>query len=203
MSITNGYCTLAELRGEMGITGATDTTDDSRLELAIESASRYLDERCGWRFYVTSTDESRYYTAEHAGYLDVPEGIVTLTTLACDQDGDRTYEETWTVTTDYDLTPDNAALDGEPYTRIVVSPIGRYGFPKWRKGVKLTGRFGFATSAPKAIKRACVLKAQQLVMRKDMPFGVMSASAVGTLSLSVPTDSDIEALLRPYVRSIT
>lgn len=202
MSITNGYCTLAELRSEMGITTATDTTDDSRLELAIEAASRWIDDECGWRFYVTSA-ESRYYTAAHADHLDVPEGIVSLTTLACDQDGDRTYEETWTVTTDYDLLPYNASADGKPYTRIEASPLGRYGFPRWRKGVKLTGTFGYASTAPKPVKRACVLKAQQLVMRKDMPFGVMSASAVGTLSLQVPTDSDIEALLRPYVRSIT
>ena len=201
MSVTTVYASLAELRGELGITGQTDNTDDSRLELALDAASRWVDEKCGWRFYTTTSDETRYYTAEHAGFLDVPEGLISLTTLACDQDGDRTYEETW-ASTDYDLVPDNAVLDGKPYTRIVISPLTRYGFSSWRKGVKLTGKFGYCTTAPRAIKRAAILKAQQLFMRKDMPFGVMSASAVGTVTMRIPEDADIEALIRQYVRSI-
>jgi hypothetical protein len=200
LSIVNGYATLAEAKAELGIATA-ETTDDTKIELAVEAASRWLDDACGWRFYTTGTDESRTYTAEHAGRLDVPEGILSLTTLACDQDGDRVYEETW-ATTDYDLTPDNAVLDGRPYTGIHVAPLGRYGFSKWRKGVKLTGKFGYAATAPKPIKRACVLKAQQLFMRKDMPFGVMSASAVGTVTMRILEDADILALVRQYVRSI-
>jgi hypothetical protein len=199
MATTNAYATLAELKTEIGI---SDSTDDGALELALDTASRWLDEKCGWRFFTTGTDESRYYTAEHAHRLAVPEGLISLTTLACDQDGDRTYEETWTVTTDYDLTPDNAALDGEPYTHIEIAPLGRYGFSKWRKGVKLTGKFGYAATAPKPIKRACVLKAQQLFMRKDMPFGVMSASAVGTVSMKIPQDADILSAVTNYKRSI-
>lgn len=199
MATTNAYASLSELKLELVI---SDSTDDDKLELALDAASRWIDERCGWRFYATANDESRYYTAEHADRLDVPEGIVSLTTLACDQDGDRTYEETWTVTTDYDLVPHNAATDGDPYTGIEVSPLGRYGFPKWRKGVKLTGTFGYAATAPRAIKRACLLKAQQLFMRKDMPFGVMSASAVGTVTMRIPQDADILDLIARYKRGI-
>jgi hypothetical protein len=199
MATTNAYATLAELKLELKI---TDSTDDDKLELALDAASRWIDTACGWRFYTTSSDETRYYTATMSGRLDVLEGIVSLTTLACDQDGDRTYEETWTVTTDYDLTPHNANTDGQPYTAIETSPLSRYGFSKWRKGVKLVGKFGYAATAPRAIKRATVLKAQQLFMRKDMPFGVMGASAVGTITMSVPVDADILALIRPYIRSI-
>jgi len=203
MATTNAYATLADLRAELGITTQTDITDDTRLELALDVASRWIDEMCGWRFYTTSSDESRYYTAMHASYLDVPEGIITLTTLACDQDGDATHEETWTVTTDYYLMPYNAATDGEPYQRIEVSPTSRYGFPKWKRGVKLTGKFGYAATAPRIIKRATILKAQQLFLRKDMPFGVMRASAVGEVSMTIPRDVDIVDMIRRYVRSVT
>lgn len=201
MSITNGYATLAELRDEMDITTG-DATDDTRIELAIEAASRWIDEHTHWRFHTTAADEVRYYTATRATRLDVPDGIVSLTALACDQDGDRTYEETW-ASTDYDLTPVNASLDSEPYTAIETSPLSRYGFPRWRKGVRLTGKFGYAATAPAAIKRACILKAQQLFMRKDMPFGVMQASSVGAITMDVPQDHDIMDLIRRYRRSIT
>jgi len=202
MSIANGYATLAEMRLELGISAVADTSDDAKIELAVEAASRWIDERCGWRFYTSTNDETRYYAAGRAGHLDVPEGLISLTTLSCDQDGDRTYEETW-ATTDFDLTPYNASAKGMPYTRIEQSPLSRYGFPTWAKGVKLVGKFGYSSTTPSAIKRACILKAQQLFMRKDMPFGVMQTSSTGAVYMRVPTDADIEALIRPYVRSIT
>ena len=200
MTITNGYATLAEFKLELGI---SDTTDDAKLELAVEAASRWLDEMTGWRFFTTTNDESRYYTAVHTDRLDVPEGVISLTTLACDQDGNRVYEETWGAT-DYDLVPYNAALksEPEPYTSIETTPQGLYGFSQYRRGVKLTGKFGYSSAAPKAIKRACVLKAQQLFMRKDMPFGIMATSATGTVTMKVPEDADILSMLTRYRRSV-
>jgi len=40
MAITNGYCTLAQIKASAGI---TDTVDDVLLELAVEAASREID----------------------------------------------------------------------------------------------------------------------------------------------------------------
>ena len=46
MSITNGYTTLALLKGEVGIP-ATTTTNDTRLEAAAAAASRQIDGHTG------------------------------------------------------------------------------------------------------------------------------------------------------------
>lgn len=192
------YATLDDLKNELGI---SDTTDDTRLATALGSASLWIEERTGWRFYTTTTAETRYYTATSSRYVDIPDGLLTLTTLATDDDMDRTYEVTW-ATTDYDLTPDNAALDGKPYTRIEIAPLGRYGFPRHRKGVAITAKFGYCSTTPDAIKRLCLLAGQQIFMYKDMPFGVMSASAVGTLMMKTPEHPFIESVLAAYKRSI-
>ena len=119
MAITNGYCTAAELKSWLGI---TDATDDTILEVAIESVSRWIDDYCWRRFYKNTEDETRYYTAPSSYYLHTDD-IVSITTLKTDDDGDRTYETTW-ATTDYDLIPYNATVLGVPYTSIVVSPEG-------------------------------------------------------------------------------
>ena len=57
--IVHGYATLAELKLELGIATA-ETTDDTKIELAVEAASRWIDDRSGWRFYTSSSDETRY-----------------------------------------------------------------------------------------------------------------------------------------------
>ena len=68
MTITNGYASLADyktwisMRGLSGNVGI-DTSDDSVLEILIESASRYIDRQVSSRFFQGSASEVRYYTA--------------------------------------------------------------------------------------------------------------------------------------------
>ena len=50
MAITNGYCTLAEIKAALRL---TDTADDTLLENSIEGASRRIDGYCGTFFYQT------------------------------------------------------------------------------------------------------------------------------------------------------
>ncbi len=198
MTISNGYTTLANLKARLKIS-TTDTADDAVLEAVIEAASRAIDAHCGRHFYTTTTDETRYYTAEFADLLFLPDDVVSVTTLATDADGDRTYETTWAAT-DYDLEPDNAALGGEPYTRIAVTPAGRYAFPVGvRRGVKIAGKFGYA-SAPKAVAEACLIQAARLFARKDAPFGAMGSPEFGQFTNIPKLDPDVAMLLRPFLR---
>ncbi len=193
---------LTEIAGDsVTITALNDLTDDATLEAAIEAVSRWIDEHCGWRFYTTASDETRYYTAERARKLEIPEGLLTLTTLACDQDGDRTYEETWAAT-DYDLTPANAVLDSMPYTHIERSPLSRYGFSRYARGVKVIGKFGYAATAPKAVTEACILLAVKVFKRKDSPLGVAGFPEIGEVRNLRALDPDAVALLVPYRKAI-
>ena len=62
MAITNGYCSLAEIKAALRIPSA-DTVDDALLETAVESASRLVDGFAGRNFYANGT-ATRYYTPE-------------------------------------------------------------------------------------------------------------------------------------------
>lgn len=188
MAITNGYATLDELKARLGL---SDTVDDAVLEPVIEAASRLVDSATGRVFYATT--ETRYFTAlnDELVYVD---DLLTVTSLKTDADGDRTYETTW-ATTDYDLEPYNAA----PYTSIRTAPSGSYGFPTFRRGVEVTGSWGYCAtgSHPDAINEATLLLAIRLFKRKDAPFGVLGSPEMGVARLPA-VDPDVQALLAPY-----
>lgn len=190
MSITNGYCTLSDLRNELGI---TDSDDDRKLESVIEAVSRAIDSERGRRFYAAT--ETRYYGATSADYV-ITDDLLSITTLKTDEDADGTYERTWT-TSDYTLLPFNAATDGKPYIKVQRAPLGSYYFPTEYaaleyKGVQITGSFGYSSTAPAAIKRACLLMGMRVFKRKDMIFGTSGNASLGTVEAIIPLFKDGE-----------
>ena len=192
MAVTNGYCTLAELRARLGaITGKTD--QDSVMEDTIEAASRSIDKYTGRKFYAASG--TYYYTPSHFDLLFVNNDIVSIGTLSTDEDGDRTYETTWSAT-DYDLLPFNESVK----TMIEVTPQGLYNFPLDRKSVKIEGTFGI-DGAPHDIREACLLLSARYFKRKDTPFGIAGVTELGVTQM-LQQDTDIQALLNPWRRVI-
>lgn len=182
--IVNGYATVAQVKAHYDPSGAGGSLDDAIIEDKITAASRILDEECKTRFYTTAADETRYYTADESDELWLNDGairdILSITTLATDDDEDRVYETTW-ATTDYDLRPFNAGLDGLPYTHIKVTPNGRYSFPVGvEKGVKIVGKFGHSATAPIEIQEACITLATFLLMAMKAVLGTVGGGEVGT-----------------------
>ena len=97
--ITNGYCTLAEYKAYQRIT-TTDTGDDTFIESAIESASRYIDSQCRQYFY--SSTETRYFDtpANARGTILFDAPLVSVTTVT---NGDTSV----VASTNYFLLPTN------------------------------------------------------------------------------------------------
>ncbi len=163
MSITNGYATLDEYKKWVVVRGgsaiSTDANDDAMIEILIEAASRHIDMDTGAKFYLPSSDETRYFTAENAARVWLG-FLATLTSIAVDYAGTRTY--TALTATEYDLTPDNAVLDGFPYTAAEINhqQSSAY-FPTTRRGVKVIGKWGWPAT-PKDIKEATLSIAQSL-----------------------------------------
>ena len=148
MATSTRYATTAEFKQWLGI---ADSVDDALLATVLDQASRDIDNYCGRVFNQSTAATARYYTARRSDELLIAD-CVSLSAVATDADGDRTYEDTWTAT-DYDLLPENAAADSEPYTTIAVAPGGDYSFPVGvRKGVKLTGVWGWP-AVPGAVSR--------------------------------------------------
>ncbi len=194
MAITNGYCTLVQLKARLSI---TDVNDDTVLEAVVDAVSREIDELCNRRFYTTALDETRYFTAEFGDVL-YPGDLLSITTLATDEDDDRDYDYTWT-TDDYDLEPFNAALDGRPYEEIRTTPEGDYAFPLNRKGVKIIGKWGWSTT-PHAIEEATLIQSYRIWKRSEAPFGVAGSAEMGQLPVLPKLDPDVQMFLMPYRR---
>lgn len=185
-----GYATLAQLKAALGV---TDSADDTALGRVIDAVSREIDNLKHRRFYTTVADEIRYFTAQ-SGLMLFPGDVLSITTLETDEAGNRTYSRSW-ATTDYDMLPDNAALDGRPYTRLQVVPNGRYAFPLYRKGVKITGKFGYSSTVPAVVREACLIQSERIWKRKDAPFGIMGTPETGYVRLKAELDPDVILML--------
>lgn len=199
MTISNGYTTVDEFKARYYPADMADAIDDAVIEAVVEATSRLIDEHCSRRFWKNTVAEARYYTPEW-GDLLIVDDLVSVTSLKTDEDEDRTYERTWT-TADYDLEPYNAGLSSpvKPYTQIRTSPKGSYSFPGTRKGVELTGIFGWY-AVPDAINEACLIQSIRLFKRKDTPFGIAGNEELGTLQNIPRLDPDVKMLLEPYRR---
>lgn len=209
MTVTNGYCTLAQVRLALGGTySASDTGDDPMIELAIESASRDIDDELGFRIWQDTTVATRTFFAESPLLVDLYEqpddsmkaGISTVTGLIVktDDDGDGTFETTLTIATDFQLEPVNAATNSpvEPYTSI--RAVGDHAFPRLsngRPGVQVTAKFGFP-AVPKWAESACLVQAIHLFKAKDAAFGIASLGDMGGMRVTSGLNPIAKSLLR-------
>lgn len=178
------------------ITDIADPVDDAALEAVIEGASRAIDGMTLRKFHLNAVDETRYFQADELYELWVDD-LVSVTTLMTDSDWDGTAETTWT-TAQFELWPPNAALDGEPYCRIDVTQASGLSWPlKLKRGVKITGKFGYPAT-PKPIKEACLILAARLFSRKDAVFGTVGSGEFQKDLAEI--DPDVKRLLTPFMR---
>lgn len=199
MTITNGYTTLAAIKTQKDIS-SVDAADDSLIERIIEGASRYIDNATGRRFYTTTNDETRTFTAVNGRRCYVDD-LISITTLKTDDIGSRTYPTTW-ATTDYDLLPANAALVGWPYMYLEAVDFGRYSFPQYRKGVQIVGKFGFP-ACPADVELACRLIAINIYSNRFGQSNQGAATVTGAGVVITPSDipASVAKLLAPYGRT--
>jgi hypothetical protein len=184
---------LAEYKASAGI---SDTTNDPQIQRALNAATRWIEHETGRKFELSVADETRYYYANADGTLDLVD-LVTVTSIAVDTAGNRTYSTTL-ATTDYELRPLN---DGR-YSEIRIWPTSSRSFTDGRR-VRIVGKFGYVVNgaAPDDVKQACFLLAQRLFLRRDAPFGVLQATDLGQFERLSARDPDVVELLKPYVAS--
>jgi len=192
--MANEYVTLEEFKAALQI-GEGDTTDDAVAALALESASRAIDDYCGRTFYGVA--DTRRYTARDSTFVMVDE-FYDAGALMTDEDGDGIMDTEWDAP-DNERWPRNAMSRGEPYRGIVVTLTGTKRFPLHRNAVELSSTFGWVPCPP-AIKQATFILASRLFKRRDAPFGVAGANAFGQLTVIRAEDAGVMALITPYRR---
>src|SRR5262245_2981420 len=135
------YVQVEEMKSTIELSGTSFSDED--VKMALRAACRGIDEACDRRFYLDTADQTRYYSPRDAWVLEVDD-ISTITSLKTDAGGDGTFEQTWTVNTDYVREPLNAAADNRPWTKLCVHPSGAYYFPTYYpRSVEIVGKFGW------------------------------------------------------------
>ena len=194
MAITNGYCTLADVKAALRI---TDTIDDALLENSINSASRMIDQYCNRYFYSSSAGEVRYYKANDGFvcWIDDAQSISEIKTASTDP---LIFDTTWEAG-DYQVLPANRWANGAYYPITGITATDNYLFPVWADMalVKVTGQFGWS-SVPEPIKFACIIQASRLFKRLESPLGVAGVSDIGIMRVGANIDGDVAQLINPF-----
>jgi len=205
MAITNGYATLAEIKGYMSI---SDNTDNDLLENLVESASRSIDRIANRRFYLDATASARLYRAYSNIFVFVDDiGTTSNLVVAIDENGNGTYSKTLTLNTDYILDPLTSQSLNRPFTQLTMVsnteswPI----FPGLtsnglRPGVQVTARWGWP-SVPDDLNMACLILTADLYKRKDAPGGILGLGDLGVVRMS-QIGRDVTAMVRAYKKEV-
>lgn len=175
----------------------TDDRADATLSAIISTASRAIEMMTNRRF--DRVVETRYFGPSGSWYAEVDD-FVSVTSIATDIDGDRTYTEVWSAT-DYEIEPVNAPSTGFPYTQIVIRPKGTKSFPVLRRSIRIAADWGWP-SVPPAIEEATILQTLRLFKRIDAPYGIVGSTDLGNLATIPRVDPDISMLIAPYRRMV-
>ena len=209
MAIVNGYATVNQLKAAIRM-GTADTIDDPLLEMAIESASRLIDDDCNRVFYSSATAITRSFVANDGYIVDIDDAI-TVATVATDDDGSFAFATTW-GTADYQKEPLNGLSGGQAWPTTSLRAIGSRIFPSTMYGanvhagstgaanVRITGTWGFGTAVPTEVVQGCILQSSRIYKRLDAPFGVAGFGDMGVVRVS-RTDPDVYALISRYRRA--
>jgi len=188
------YATLAEFKASVGI---TDSTDDTALQSVLDATDQLINNYCDTKVgFGQTASQARYYTTGNLSFV-LTDPIVSVSSLQTDDDGDGTYETTW-ASTDYILSPRNAALDSRPYTEVDTAPNEPKLFPLTYLAVKITGVYGWP-AVPSAVKQAALIQAGAVWSSRIAPFGVIGSQDLGgVMRMSRALHPEAQVLLEPY-----
>lgn len=192
MAITNGYCTLAELKAALRI---TDTDSDTLLENEIETASRRVDSHCGRFFYQSAANTAVDFYPDSFRHATLPADLTTIASLKTDTVGDGTFATTWAAS-DYQLQPTDRALQGKPARSILALNRTFSWNANGAVSVRVTGTWGWS-AIPDDVRGATILLANRGFARLQAALGVVGSAE--TIVQVRALDPDVCDDLRPYV----
>ncbi len=197
------YCTLAELKARIG---KTFTVDDTVLTAYITAASRTIDRLCRRPdgFVALTTATARTYTGSGKAWQRIDECVEITKVEAKGSVTDSDYVEwvpaDWMAFSGDPYRPDFNQL---PYTAIMCSATGSYGAfvgglmtARGVPTVRVTAKWGYATTVPTPIKEACIAQASRWYKRGQGVWADTVANAeVGVMLYSKELDPDIRNIL--------
>jgi hypothetical protein len=188
---------LGDLRGHLDI---DLTSDNPLLQEAIESAQSYIEDQTNRKFEAET--DTRYYDRsaldpDNSKLLNLyGDDLLTVTTLT---NGDSS--STAIAAANYWLVPRNS---GPPYHGILlktdISDYWEWDTDYW---VTVAGTWGYSTTPPYDIRRACILLASYFFRQKDSAvFEVTAILESGALAVPSGIPATVDRILARYRRSI-
>jgi hypothetical protein len=172
---------------------------DPAMESVIEAVSRWIDNFCNRTFYART--ETRKFdvpgeqNSKRTLWLD--DDLISVTTLT---NGNAEV----LTTTDYILMPANTTPKWAITLKEMSNKFWSYdSSSNTEQVISVAGSWGYAATAPKPVKEACILESIRLFKRRDAPYGIMGMSpAGGEVVHNIKPDPMIEKLLLPYMRLV-
>ena len=194
--MANEYATSTELKATLGLTG--ETYADADVAVAVEAASRQIEQWCGRRFWKDTNDSTRYYTPIRSGWCSIDD-VADVTSVKTDLDGDGTFETTLTENTHFTFDPLNAETDGWPRTAVRIVPRSGSYLSTDPRSLQVVGKHGW-DAVPPVIEQATTILASRLLKRaRETPYGIQS-SLEGEAVRIEAMDPDVAMLIGPYKR---
>ena len=197
VTVTNGYCTVAELRRYVAPNAQGDYYDDVVLGSIIEAASRYIDGHTGRTFYART--ETHYYDTPDDRHLYIwDDDLLTVTSVT---NGDATV----ITVADYKLYPINKSPKYEIRLDAASSYIWELNSSsESESAITIVGTWGYSATAPADIKSACLQIASAVYKRRYGENTTGTATVTGAGVVIMPTDIPTSAniLLEPYRRIV-
>lgn len=184
------YVTLAQAKAFLRI---GDTVDDTELAGWITAASRAIDKKCNRQFGQLAAPVTRTYRQPAAYdsstglWLASVDDVMTTTGMTV---SGVAYASSGAV-----LLPDNAPLNGRPWTRLGLSYAPTASYPGAPATWSLTAQFGW-TAVPAQVIAACKLQINRWNSRRDSPYGVAGSPEQGSeMRLTARLDPDVATSL--------
>ncbi len=197
-----GYCSLAQVKSEMQNFGSVPIDDyDASLQSMIETCKDYIDDYCRRTFYPVVEETAKYY--DGVSEILFIDDLLSVDSFKLDTDGDGVFETTLTANTDYILYPQNKT----PKTYVELSTHSSRSISSFangiKRGVEITGDWGYSLTIPKVVNRASVIQVIRWYQRMMGGYStIIGTPEVGTVPVYQGLDSSIKSMLNPLIKGI-
>jgi len=191
------WLALEDMRGYLDI---DVTSDNPLIQEAIESAQTHIESQTNRKFEAET--DTRYYDCSALDRWDnrllnlYQDDLLTITTLT---NGDSS--STAIAGTDYWLTPRNL---GPPYHGVLlktdISSYWEFDTDYW---VTIIGTWGYSTTVPDDIRRACAVLAAYFYRQKDAQmFETTAIVESGAIAIPQGIPATVDRIINRYKRRI-
>lgn len=194
------YASLIEMKQYQKLTGPnlTNTSNDAGIEMALDAASRQVEQYCGRQFNKQDFATPREF--EVTGSRIATDDFWTSDLFSIEQVAAYDVVQGEAFTDAYNLYPRNGVVDGSPGWPYYGVEFGPYQPIHFLRGqyVSVTAKWGWA-AVPPTVKQATLIIANQLLRLSDAPLGVTGMEGQSGGMIRVRDIPQVASLLNRFV----